>query len=97
MHEETGLTVRGCRLRGVVSRHFTGAAPDGVVEDYHGVGIVFDAQVGDGEPRVVEVDGTTADARWVRLAELPALPTVALVGAARRLDPPPDPRPTVTP
>ena len=52
-----------------VHEHFTGARPDGRVEDFHGVGLIFDAHVlpeSDGvEPHVVEVDGTTRAIAWV--------------------------------
>ena len=69
VHEETGLHVEPGRLLDVHSTHFTGARSDGLVEDYHGVHLIFDASVlprSDGaEPRVVEVDGSTDEAAWV--------------------------------
>ena len=40
--------------------HFSGTAPSGRFEDFHGVHLIFAGSVADGvEPRVVEVDGTT--------------------------------------
>lgn len=69
--EETGLDVVVGDLLDVLSVHFTGVAPTGRVEDYHAVGLVFRATTADAAvPRVVEVDGTTAHAAWVSLAEI---------------------------
>lgn len=79
VHEETGLAVTGARLVGVSSTHFTGAAPDGTVEDFHGVRLVHAMTVGDGVPRVVEADGSTAEARWVPDAALVDLPLTGVV------------------
>jgi 8-oxo-dGTP diphosphatase len=64
--EETGLEVRVGGLLGVHDVHFTGTAPSGLTEDFHGVHLVFRADVGAGEPRVVEVHGTTDEVAWVR-------------------------------
>ena len=79
LHEETGLTVEGARLLGVSSSHFTGRAPDGVLEDFHGVRVVHEVRVGPGEPRVVEVGGSTAEVRWVAVPALADLPLGSLV------------------
>jgi 8-oxo-dGTP diphosphatase len=82
--EETGLHVEPERVLDVHSTHFTGARADGVVEDYHGVHLIFCARVlpeSDGvEPHVVEVDGSTDLAVWVPLADACEL---ELLGAAR--------------
>lgn len=73
VEEETGLT---CEVHGLVAvhdTHFSGAAPSGRLEDYHGVHLVFDVSVpDDAEPRVVELDGTTDAVAWVPLAEIAA-------------------------
>ena len=49
--------------------HFTGARHDGLVEDYHGIHLIFDATVlpqsAGVEPHVVEEDGSTDLAAWV--------------------------------
>lgn len=51
----------------------------------HHLQIIYRMRVA-GEPRVVEVDGSTVEARWVARAELASLPLVAMVvQAARRL------------
>lgn len=61
VYEETGLHVR------VGDRAWIDSAGRG---DYHAVRIVFEAWAPKDapEPRVVEVDGSTVDARWVPLA-----------------------------
>ena len=79
LHEETGLPVLGSRLVGASSRHFVGRSPAGVLEDFHGVRVVFEVTVGAGRPEVVEVGGSTAEARWVALADLPGMPVGSLV------------------
>jgi 8-oxo-dGTP pyrophosphatase MutT (NUDIX family) len=82
--EETGLRVEPGRVLDVHSTHFTGARADGLVEDYHGVHIIFAATVlpeSDGvEPHVVEEDGSTDTSAWVRCDEALELD---LLGAAR--------------
>ena len=72
--EETGLRVVPGRLLDVHDSHFTGRAPDGVVEDYHGIHLIFDAEIlGDAEvaaPAVVEADGTTDAVAWIPVADI---------------------------
>ena len=84
VHEEAGLGVTPGAVLDVYSHHFVGRSPTGVLEDYHGIGIIFAADVDpayrDARPRVVEVDGSTDLARWVSLEEALSLP---LTGAAR--------------
>ena len=55
--------------------HFTGTAPNGREEDFHGIALVFAATVGDGEPVVgaaatAEGPSTTDAAAWVPLADV---------------------------
>ena len=82
--EETGLHVEPTRVLDVHSTHFVGARSDGLVEDYHGVHLIFGARVlprSDGvEPYVVEVDGSTDRAAWVPREEALGLD---LLSAAR--------------
>lgn len=85
LHEETGLPLLTARLLGVSSTHFTGRSPSGVLEDFHGVRLVHEVTVGTDEPRVVEVAGSTAEARWVPLDGLGRRRTTALVGDALAL------------
>src|SRR4051794_35510402 len=84
VYEETGLHAEPGRIVDVYSTHFTGARPDGLVEDYHGIGLIFDAELlpeSQGvEPRVVDLGGSTDHAAWVPLPE--AL-NLSLSGAAR--------------
>ena len=84
VHEETGLHVTAGRVLDVYSHHFTGRSPSGVMEDFHGLGLIYEAEVdaqSQGvEPRVVEVDGSTDRCGWVDLEEAARLP---LTGAAR--------------
>ena len=84
VHEETGLLVTPGRVLDVYSHHFTGRSPRGVLEDFHGIGLIYEAEVDpasyDVEPHVLEVDGSTDRSGWVDLAEAARLP---LTGAAR--------------
>ena len=71
--EETGLHVDPGEAIDVHSSHFTGPRADGMVEDYHGIHLIFAAHVlpesEDVEPYVVEEDGSTDLAAWVPWAE----------------------------
>jgi len=82
--EETGLHAEPVRIVDVHSTHFTGARPDGLVEDYHGVGLIFEAELRpesvDVEPHVLDVGGSTDLAAWVPLTEAV---TLALSGSAQ--------------
>lgn len=68
--EETGLAATVGPLLGVDDEHFTGTAPHGREEDFHGVHLVFAAEVAAGEPQVRDVDGTTDAVAWVPLADI---------------------------
>ncbi len=74
VYEETGLEIAVRRLLGVVSRHFTGPAPSGEMEDFHGLHLVYDSTVTSesDEPHVVEVGGTTDAVAWVPVSEIGA-------------------------
>jgi 8-oxo-dGTP pyrophosphatase MutT (NUDIX family) len=65
VEEECGLPCEVGALRGVHDTHFSGTAPSGRIEDYHGVHLVYRASVAAGQPRVVEVDGTADAVAWV--------------------------------
>ena len=67
------------RLIGVPTAHWTGRAPDGVVEDFHAVQLLYRAEVLPGEPRVVEVGGSTVEAAWFTVEELLGLPITYVV------------------
>ncbi len=84
IYEETGLTAEPGRVLDVHATHFTGARADGLVEDYHGIHLIFAADLDESSrgatPHVVEVGGSTDHAEWVPLER--AL-TLDLLGAAR--------------
>jgi len=73
VYEETGLRVEATGVLDVHSSHFTGPRSDGVVEDYHGVHLIFWAEVrpeSEGvQPYVVEEDSSTDVAAWVRRSD----------------------------
>ena len=54
----------GGELLGVHDEHFTGTAPHGREEDFHGVALVFAATVAAGAPAVRDRDGTTDAVAW---------------------------------
>jgi hypothetical protein len=58
----------------VGSAHFVGRSPTGRLEDFHGIRIVYRADVEQvREPEVLDVGGSTSQAAWVALADLPQL------------------------
>ncbi|SRR6266545_2512707 len=87
--EECGVECEVGRLLDVHDLHFSGTAPSGRLEDFHGVHLIFDATVArDAVPRVTEVGGTTDAVEWVRLADIAsgAVPVLAVVRHALALD-----------
>ncbi|KRF37053.1 NUDIX domain-containing protein [Nocardioides sp. Soil805] len=88
--EECGVECEVGELLGVHDTHFSGTAPSGRWEDYHGVHLVFAARVAEGAvPRVAEVGGTTDDVAWVRVADVEAgdVPVLDVVTHALSLGP----------
>ena len=74
VYEETGHRLRDTRLLDVGSHRFTGRSPGGRLEDFHSIQLVYSGQVERVlEPQVLDVGGSTSDARWVDLADLPSL------------------------
>ena len=84
VREESGLEARIGALLGVHDERFTGTAPHGREEDFHGVHLVFEAEVGVGEPEVQDAAGTTDSVAWVPLAQVRSgsIPVSAVVTAA---------------
>ena len=82
LREETGYDVELGRLLGVDSHV---VPPEGRMRPstrpMKSVRVVFEARVVGGELRH-EVDGTTDEARWIPLADVPSLHRVPLVDAA---------------
>ncbi len=71
VQEECGIECEVGELLDVHDLHFSGVAPSGRFEDYHGVHLIFAGSVADGvQPRVVEVDGTTDAVAWVPVADV---------------------------
>ncbi len=69
--EETGLPLAEARLLDVDSVQFTGHAPDGTLENFHAVRVLYTGTVPlDVEPRVVEVGGSSDAAAWRPIAQL---------------------------
>ena len=87
VEEECGLPCRVGELVGVHDTHFAGTAPSGRIEDYHGVHLVFRATVADGEPRVLEQDGTTDAVAWVPAADIGSGEVDVLSSTARTSPP----------
>lgn len=92
VHEETGLRVEPTSVLDVHSTHYTGPRGDGLVEDYHGIHVVFAAEVLAEslgvEPHVVEEDGSTDLAAWVSVREAPDLPLLSAAQHALEQLPP---------
>lgn len=77
--EETGQRVRVDRLLGVTSDHWVGRAPDGTLEDFQPIRLLYAASCPEPSELVVhDVGGTTASAAWVPVDEVhdPAFPIV---------------------
>lgn len=70
VEEECGLACEVGELLGVHDTHFEGTAPSGRIEDFHGIHLLFRADVADGEPRVLEQDGTTDAVAWVPVEDV---------------------------
>ena len=87
--EESGLTATVGELLGVHDEHFTGTAPHGREEDFHGVHLVFAATVADGEPVVRDPEGTTDAVAWTSVSDIEAgqVPVSGLVAAALGMGP----------
>ena len=88
VHEETGLYVEPGRVLDVHSSHFVGARSDGLVEDYHGIHLLFEATVlgVEGEAIRVRLDRfgdelAIAGARWPAELSRASGTAVALVVA----------------
>lgn len=73
--EETGQQIRIGRLLELQSDHWVGRAPNGVLEDFHALRIIYTASCPEPTPpTVIDIDGTTARAAWVPLRRWRALP-----------------------
>jgi 8-oxo-dGTP diphosphatase len=87
VHEECGLPCEVGGLVGVHDVHFTGTAPTGRREDFHGVHLLFAVTVpADVPPRVTEAAGTTDAAAWVPVEDIRAGRVQVLEVVRRALD-----------
>lgn len=69
--EECGVDCEVGALLDVHDTHFSGTAPSGRFEDFHGVHLVFAVTVPEAaEPRVAETEGTTDAVAWVPIADV---------------------------
>jgi 8-oxo-dGTP pyrophosphatase MutT (NUDIX family) len=74
VHEETGHVLRDVRLADVGSHRFTARSPRGRLEDFQSIQVVYTAGVEKVlEPVVLDVGGSTSQAAWVALEDLPRL------------------------
>lgn len=74
LYEETGLHGRAIGVLGIESAIWRAEGP----EPLHSLRIVYEVEA-HGEPVVIDVDGSTCDARWILLEDLGALQTNSLV------------------
>ena len=80
VYEETGLPYTIGPLLDIGSRHFIGRAPNGRLEDFHGLRLVYAGSVPvDRPPQVIEVGGSTDEAAWIPVGELGRINTVPAV------------------
>jgi ADP-ribose pyrophosphatase YjhB (NUDIX family) len=85
VHEETGLD---CVVGSLLTVHdvaFTGTAPSGRREEFHGVHLIFAATVATGaQPQHREIDGTSDAAAWVPVHAIEdgSVPVLDVVRAA---------------
>ncbi len=83
--EETNQVVRIGRLIDVQSDHWVGRAPNGVLEDFQALRLIYTAACNaPTTPIVNDVDGTTRSASWVPLRRWRSLPWTS--GARSLLD-----------
>lgn len=73
VREECGVDCQVGPLLDVHDLHFSGTAPSGRFEDYHGVHLIFEVRLDPtAQLRVAEAAGTTDEVAWVPLAEVEA-------------------------
>lgn len=83
LYEETGLRGEIRTLLGIDSLRLE-RNRSGRRIGFHGLRIIYEVEAA-GEPRVTEVDGSVAEAKWFPLGEIPQLTTVDLVETALRM------------
>lgn len=83
VHEEAGLRGEVGELLGVDSTNYSPSERNGFTA-VHALRLIY-RMTASGNPRVLEVDGSTSDAAWLPLANIDSLPTVELVAVGRKL------------
>ena len=83
LFEETGLRGEIRTLLGIDSLRLE-RNRNGKRIGFHGLRIIYEVEAA-GEPRVTEVDGSVAEAKWFPLGAIPQLATVDLVETALRM------------
>lgn len=83
LYEEAGLRGELVALLGIDTFQIERTI-EGRRIGFHAVRVVYEIAAS-GEPRVTEVDGSVAEARWVPMDRISKLPTVNLVTAGLRL------------
>lgn len=69
--EECGVECEVGGLLDVHDVHFSGTAPSGRLEDFHGVHLLFEGSIAPGaEPELAEAGGTTDEVAWVEVADI---------------------------
>lgn len=85
IREETAQDVQINRVIDLQSDHWVGRAPNGALEDFQALRIIYTAVCLDPtDPEVLDVDGTTEAARWIPLRRWRSLPWSS--GARSMLD-----------
>jgi 8-oxo-dGTP diphosphatase len=80
VYEETGLPYTVGPLLDISSRHFIGRSPNGRLEDFHALRLVYTGSVpADLSPQVIEVDGSTDKVAWIPVSDLGRINTVPTV------------------
>lgn len=75
MAEETGQKIVVDKLVDLQSDHWIGKAPNGQVEDFHALRIIYLASCANPTtPSVIDIDGTTSKAAWIPLTQWRSMP-----------------------
>lgn len=86
VYEETGLRITPGPIIDVSSTHFTGMRHDGLVEDFHGLHVVYEATLLPESmgvtPQVLELDSSTERAEWILLSRARSLKLLAAAAHA---------------
>lgn len=82
LYEEAGLRGELTALLGIDTFQIERTV-DGRRVGFHAVRVIYE-MAASGEPRVMEIEGSVAESRWVPMQQVGSLPTVNLVTAGLR-------------